>query len=93
MFKKKQEGCRPRRPEAKYLFYGLRIELRTFVWLLRKLSPTREQPKQTIAHHAVWLAADPRVCLFAQTVARTDGGTVKRERFGEQTAVFSDTDE
>lgn len=78
MFKKEQEGPGAWRPEAKYLFYGLRIELRTFVWLLRKLSPTREQPMQTIAHHAVWLTADPRVCLFAQTVAMTDGGTVKR---------------
>lgn len=83
MFKQKQEGPRPWRPETKYLFYGLRIELQTFVWLLRKLSPTREHTKQTIAHHAVWLAAEPRVCLFAQTVAMTDGGTVKRERFGE----------
>lgn len=63
------------------MFYGLRVELRTFVWLLRKLSPAREQPKQTITHHAVWRAADPRVCLFAQTVAMTDGGAVKRERF------------
>lgn len=77
-----QEGAgRPRRREAKYLFYGLRIELRTFVWRLRKLSPAREQAKQTMARHAVWRAADPRVCLFAQTVAMTDGGAVKRERF------------
>ena len=55
------------RQEGKYLFCGLSVALRTSVRLLRKLSPAREQPEQTIPHHAVWLATDPRVFVCSDS--------------------------
>ncbi len=79
-----RKGPRRWRQEGKYLFCGLSVELQTSVCLLRKLSPAREQPKQTIPHHTVWLAADPCVCLFVQTAAMTDGGTLGRKKSEER---------
>lgn len=68
--RKRGKGPRRWRQEGKYLFCGLSVELQTSVCLLRKLSPAREQPKQTIPHHAVWLAVDP--CVFVCSDSRHD---------------------
>lgn len=84
-----RKGPRRWRQEGKYLFCGLSVELQTSVCLLRKLSPAREQPKQTIPHHAVWLAVDPRVfvCSDSRHDRRRNTGKeeiFKNEREGEQ---------
>lgn len=81
--RKRGKGPRRWRQEGKYLFCGLSVELQTSVCLLRKLSPAREQRKQTIPHHAVWLAADPRVFVCSRQAAMTDGGTLGRKKSEE----------
>ena len=78
-----RKGPRRWRQEGKYLFSGLSVHLQTSACPLRKLSPAWEQSKQTIP---IAPSGSPwnLVCLFAQTAAMTDGGTLEREKTEEE---------
>lgn len=86
LLKEERKGPKRWRQEGKYLFCGHSVELQTSVCLLRKLSPTREQPEQTISHHAVWLAMDPRVfvCSDSRHDRRRNTGKEEMRRMRER---------